>query len=126
MSKATTEQLGKTIKETADFGSQYSEACAKSGTIFMKGLEDIMGTVVSLAQKSAEKQAKFVKEAMSSKTINEFADVQNKYVQANFDDFMENAVKVSEISAKILTESSEPVNTQISKAVQKATNSIAA
>lgn len=119
-------QFDKFIKETTEFGTQYSDACTKSNAILMKGFEDIMGTMMSIAQTTAEKQSAFVKQAMGSKTINEFAELQNKAVQANFDDMMSNATKISEIGVKVLTESAEPVNAQVSKAVQKATESMAA
>ena len=66
------------------------------------------------------------KEAMSSKTINEFAEVQNKIAQSNFDDFMAGATKLTEISTKLITESAEPVNAQIGKAIKKASESMAA
>ncbi len=125
MSKTAT-QFDKIIKETTDFSTQYSEACSKSCSIMMKGFEDILGTVMTLSQSSAERQSKLIKEAMSSKTINEFAEVQNKIVQANFDDFMSGATKISEISVKLLTDSSEPVSTEINKVVQKATKAMAA
>lgn len=126
MSNKNTAQFDKLIKETSDFGAQYSEACTKSSAIFMKGLEDMMGTVMSMAQSSAEKQAKLTKEAMSVKTINEFAEIQNKIAKENFDDFVASATKISEISVKMLTDSAEPVNAQVSKAVQKASQSVAA
>ncbi|MBK9585785.1 MAG: TIGR01841 family phasin [Alphaproteobacteria bacterium] len=113
-------------KEAAEISRDYSEACVKSGTIFMKGMEDFVGVVMALAQSSAEKQAQFIKEAMSSKTINEFAEVQNKIAQANFDDFMAGATKLTEISTKLITESAEPVNAQIGKAIKKASQSLAA
>ncbi len=122
--KAT--QFDKFIKDTTDIGTQYSDACTKSNAILMKGFEDIMGTVMSLAQSSAEKQAAFMKEALSSKTINEFAEVQNKIAQANFDDIMSGATKISEISVKVLTDSAEPVNAHFTKTMQKATESVAA
>lgn len=129
MSKASTvnaKSFDKISNETLSFGKDCSEACAKSGQIFMKGFEDIMGAVVSLMQSSAEKNAKFVKEALSSKTMNEFAEVQSKMAQASFDDFMTGATKISELSVKVLSEGAEPVNSQITKAVQKATESLAA
>lgn len=130
MSKANTANTAnpfdKISNETMNFSKDCSEACAKSGQIFMKGFEDIIGAVVSLVQTSAEKNAKFVKEAMSSKTINEFAEVQTKMAQSSFDDFMSGATKISELSVKILSEGSEPVNAHITKAVQKATESMAA
>jgi phasin family protein len=125
MTKSTI-AFDKLTKDAADMSREYSDACVKSSTILMKGFENIMGALVSMAQTSAEKQARFLKEAMSSKTINEFAEVQNKIAQANFDDFMSSATKISEMGVKVLTESSEPVNSQMTKAIQKATESMAA
>lgn len=116
----------KLSSETMTFGKDCSDACTKSGKIFMKGFEEIVGTVVSLMQSSAEKNAKLMKEALSSKTLNEFAEVQNKMAQSGFDDFMSSATKLSEMSVKILSDATEPVNSHITKAVQKATESIAA
>lgn len=113
-------------KEAAEISREYSEACVKSGTILMKGMEDFVGVVMSIAQSSAEKQAQFIKEAMSSKTINEFAEVQNKIAQANFDDFMAGATKLTEIGTKLLTDTAEPVNAQIGKAIKRASESLAA
>ncbi len=125
MSKTQT-QLDKFLKETNDFGSQYTDACTKSSAIFMKGCEEMFGAIFSIAQSTAEKQSKFAKEAMGVKTINEFAEVQNKIVQANFDDMVSGATKISEISTKLLTESAEPVNAQMTKVMKKASESMAA
>lgn len=125
MSKSTT-QFDKILKDTQSFGTQYSDACAKSGEIFMKGMEDMVSTMMSLTKDSAEKQAGFVKQAMSSKTMNEFTEMQGKIAQENFDDFMSGANKMSDIGVKILTQSSEPVSKEVTKAVQKAQKSMAA
>ncbi len=127
MSKAQSQtQFDKFAKEANDLGAQYTDAYTKSSSILMKGCEEIFGAVISMAQKSAEKQAKFAKEAMSSKTINELAEVQSKIAQANFDDFVAGATKISELSTKIITDSSEPVNAQITKSIKKASESVAA
>ncbi len=125
MSKNAT-QFDKFFKETSDFGANYSEACTKSGAIFAKGLEDIVSTMVSLAQQSAEKQSAFFKEAMKCKNINDFAETQSKLAQSSFDDFMNGATKISEISVKMLSESVEPVSSQITQTVEKATQAMAA
>lgn len=125
MSK-TTQQFDSFVKEAQNFNAEYSEACKKSGTIFAKGVEDIMSTMMSLTQQSAEKQSQFFKDVMGCKTINEFADAQNKIAQTNFDDFMSGATRISEIGVKILTESAEPVSAQVTKAVEKATQAVAA
>ena len=113
-------------KDASDISREYSDAVMKSGTILMKGCENMVSVMMSIVQSSAEKQARLLKEAMSSKTINEFAEIQNKIAQTSFDDFMSGATKISEISVKVITESSEPVNAQVTRAIQKATESMAA
>lgn len=119
-------QMEKMTQDVTSFSRDGIEACIKSSTLWMKGCEDIMRTAMSLAQSSAEKQSKYVKEALSSKTLNEFAEVQNKIAQSNFDDFMAGATKISEQCVKVLSECSEPVNAQASKVVKKATQAMAA
>lgn len=119
-------QMDKMAHDAANFSRDGIEACIKSSSLWMKGCEDIMRTAMSLAQSSAEKQGKFVKEALASKTLNEWAEIQNKIAQTNFDDFMAGATKISELSVKILSECAEPVNNQASKAVRKVTETLAA
>ncbi len=126
MMKQGKTQFDQIAKDATDMSRENMEAWVKSSTIFAKGCEDIVRTAMSLAQASAEKQTKYVQQALSSKTINEWSETQNKIAQANFDDFMSNATKISEMSVKVLNESIEPINEQATKTVQKATESMAA
>ena len=73
---------------TGEIGREGMEAIMKCGNIWMKGCEDIIQTATSIAQEAAEKQSQYMKEAMSAKTLNEWAETQNKIAQASFDDFM--------------------------------------
>ena len=113
-------QFDKMAQEAANQSREGFEAFVKSGEIFAKGFEDIVKTAASLTQTAAEKQAEFAKELMGSKTLNELAETQNKIVQANFDQFMSNATKLSEMSVKVMNEASEPLNAQATKAMKKA------
>jgi phasin family protein len=119
-------QATKMAQDASDAGRDSFEAFIKSSSIFAKGFEDIMRTSVSLAQSAAEKQARFAKAAMSSKTINEWTEIQTKIAQENFDDFMAGATKISELSVKLMNEASEPLNDQMSKGIKKASDSMAA
>lgn len=118
--KQSTQQFENFTKEAADLNRESVDAFVKSGQIFAKGFEDLIKQSVAVAQASAEKQAQFVQQAMGVKTINEFSDVQNKIAQANFDDFMSGATKLTELSTKILSEAVEPINNQVVKSMQKA------
>jgi len=116
MSK-TTKQFDAYSKEAAEIGRETFDAAIKSSTIMAKGFEEIVRASMALAQSAAEKQANFAKEAMTSKTINEWAEIQNKIAQSSFDDFMAGATKISEMAVKTLSDASEPVNEQMTKAV---------
>lgn len=119
-------QYEKFSQEAGEIGRESMDAYIKAGTLFMKGLEDIARTAAAMAQSSAEKQAEFIKEAMSSKTLNEWTEIQNKAAQANFDDFMSGATQLSELSVKVITECTEPLNAQMSKSIKRASESMAA
>lgn len=111
----------KMTQEATEMGRENVEAFIQSGTVFAQGFENIMRTAMGFAQKTAEKQSKFVKEAMTTKTLNDFTEMQNKIAQASFDDFMTNSTKLTELSVKTLNESIEPINAQVTKGMQKAT-----
>lgn len=112
-------QFDQIAQEATAAGRENLEALQKSCGILAKGYESIMRASMELSQSAAEKQASYAKEAMSCKTLNEFAEMQNKVAQANFDDFMSSMTKISEMSAKVITESVEPINEQMTKAAEK-------
>lgn len=120
------DQMERLTQDASEFGREGFDAFMKSGTLFAKGFEDIIRTSIELAQGAAEKQSKYIKDAMSCKTLNEFAETQNKIAQANFDDFMASATKISEMSARLLTQASEPLNAQATKSMKKASEKMAA
>lgn len=119
MNKSKT-QMDQFANDAANSSRELSEAALKSASIFAKGMEEIMRTCMGLAQNAAEKHADFLKQAMGTKSLNELTEIQNKTAQKNYDEFVANATRLSELSVRTLTESAEPLNNQINKAVQKA------
>lgn len=115
-----TNQFEKIAQDATDFSREGFEAFQKSIQILAKGSEEMWKTAMSIAQDSAEKQQKYMKDAMGTKTLNEWADMQNKIAQTQFDDFMAGATKISELGVRTLTECSEPMNQQMTKAMNKA------
>ncbi|HOO50216.1 MAG TPA: phasin family protein, partial [Alphaproteobacteria bacterium] len=60
-----------------------------------------------------------MKNLMACRTLNEAADAQNKLVQANVDEAMSAATKISEMAIKVCTEACEPLNEQMTKSMSK-------
>lgn len=119
-------QLDQMTQDAAVMGQAQVDAIVKSSTIFTKGMEDIIKTVMEIAQDAGEKSQAAAKSVMSCKTINEFADVQTKLAQASFDEFMTNATKISEKGVKLCTDAMEPINDTMGKAIKKASDAMAA
>ncbi|MFN3700925.1 MAG: phasin family protein [Alphaproteobacteria bacterium] len=119
-------QFDKLAQDASVASRENIEAVIKSSTIFAKGLEEVMRLSMSMAQDAAERQSRFMKDVLSVKTLNEFTEVQNRIAQANFEDFMSGATKITEISTKILNDSIEPINNQFTKSIKKATDKMAA
>jgi phasin family protein len=119
-------QMDKMAQDASAFGREGFEAFMQSSTIFTRGFEEIARTAIALMQGAAERQAKFLNQALSSKTLNEFAEAQNKIAQANLEDMMNAATRLSEMSVKVLSESAEPINEQVGKTMRKATQQAAA
>lgn len=98
---------------------QQIESYVQVGTSLMKGSEVIMKTYMEMAQDSAERNAAAMKSLMACRTLNEAAEQQNKIVQANLDEAMSAATKISEMAIKVCTEACEPLNEQMTKAMKK-------
>jgi phasin family protein len=119
-------QFDKLAQDAAEMNRENIEAVVKCSSIFAKGFEDIMRLSMSMAQDAAERQSKFMKDVLSSKTLNEFTEVQNRVAQVNFDEFVNGATKITEMSMKVMTDSLEPLNQQMNKGIKKASQKMAA
>jgi phasin family protein len=118
--------MEKLSSEAANIGKESMDAWMKSGSVFMKGYEDMLKTCMGIAQKSVEKNGEAFKTLLACKTVNEYAEVQNRLAQQGFDDFMTGATKISELGIKLASEGFAPINDQVSKAVKKASDAVAA
>lgn len=120
------QQFEKLSSEAANAGKDNMDAWMKSGSIFMKGYEDIMKTWMGMAQKNAEKSGEAVKTLLACKTVNEYAEVQNRLAQEGFDDLMAGATKLSELSVKLVSDGFAPINDQMGRTIKKASDAVAA
>lgn len=112
--------MDKMTQDMSAMGREGMEAFIQSGTIFAKGCENMVRASMEMAQNCSERQSRLIREAMTSKSLNEWTEVQNKLAQATFDDFMTGTTRLSEMGVKMLSEAAEPINNQFTKAMNKA------
>ncbi len=123
---AKTYDFDKITKDATAGSKELFEAMQKSMNIWTKGVEKMNQEAVALAQDIANKNQEAFKTIIACKDVNELTELQNKLAQKHFDTIVSSATKLSEISVKIATDSFEPINDQVNKAVKKATESVAA
>jgi phasin family protein len=123
---AKTYDFDKITKDATAGSQELFGAMQKSMNIWAKGVEKMNQEAVALAQDIANKNQEAFKTIIACKDVNELTELQNKLTQKHFDTIVSSATKLSEISVKIATDSFEPINDQINKAVKKTTESVAA
>jgi len=116
----------KQVEDMMSMGKESADAWMQCGTIFAKGMEEMMKACMGRAQSAGEKNADVVKSLMACKTINEFAETQNRIAQGTFEEAMSAGAQISEMSVKMMMEAFEPINKQMSTAMKKANDKIAA
>jgi hypothetical protein len=113
-------------ENAATYSREGMEIATKSWEAWAKGTEEIMKTTMDMLQEATKKRADFMQETMRCKTMTEWANTTNKAAQTSYDDFVSGTTKLTEVTVKTLTDASEPISEQISKAIQKASSSMAA
>jgi phasin family protein len=116
----------KLASDSAAFGKEQMDAYTKAAKALAKGGEELFRTYVALSQETAEKNAAALKALMGCKTLNELTEAQSKLAQESLEGAISNVTKLSELSVRIATESFEPINAQVTKAMKKVSESMAA
>lgn len=110
---------------TATAQEQF-EAFSQAANLYAKGFEQWMKTCMELTQETTDELAENAKALLACKTINEYADAQNKFAQSSFEKIMGNATKLSELGIRIANDSLQPLNEQAGKVIKKASDAAAA
>lgn len=116
----------KQVEDMMSMGKQSADAWMECGNIFAKGMEEMMKACMGRAQNVGEKNADVMKSLMACKTINEFAEAQNRIAQTSFEEAMSATAQMSEMTVKMMMDAFEPINKQVSETMKKAGDQVAA
>jgi phasin family protein len=123
--KASTAAL-KGYDEMAVMQKDTMDAYVKAGNVMAKGMEDLGKAMVAFAQSQAEANVKAAKALMGAKTINDFVEIQSDLARSQFDSFVAESNKVSEMALKVANEANEPIQAQFNVVIEKMTKPVAA
>jgi phasin family protein len=97
------------------------EAVVKASSIYARGLEDLSKTVMAMTQSQLEASVAAAKAVLGCTSLRQMVDLQTDLARSNFDKFVADGSKLSEISLKVANEALEPIQARVNVAVEKFT-----
>jgi phasin family protein len=119
-------QFDNLTKDQGAWVKDTMEAMMKSGKVTAERMQEMMNFCTQMAQESSEKQAQMMKSMMQCKTMSDWTEFQSKCAQNSFEDMMQAMTKFTEMTIKVTSEAMEPINDQMTKAMKKASDTMAA
>lgn len=111
----------KGYEEIATLNKAHIEAVVQASTIATKGMESLSREMMNFAQQQLESNVATTKKLFGATTVREVFDLQSELARETFDKLMAESAKMTEMSVKVANEALQPIQTQTSAAVEKAT-----
>jgi hypothetical protein len=108
-------------EELADFGRETFAALVQSQTAVARGLEALSAELAGLALSGIDAAARTATDMLAVKTLSDAIEVNAGFTRSSFDALVGGSVKLSELGAKLASEASRPILTQLGKSWIKAT-----
>ncbi len=95
------------------FGKENVDAFVKSGTLAVKGLEELSKAYTALANQSIEQTSVAVKALTAAKNPGEFQAIYANLAKSNLESFVAEGRKLQELTNNVLTSSMAPLNARV-------------
>ncbi|MCH6589193.1 MAG: phasin family protein [Proteobacteria bacterium] len=112
--------------DLAGFGKDNVQAVMTSGAILAKGVQDLNDVWLGLARASVEDAVGAAKALFGCKTLPEVVELQTGLAQAQYEKFVAESRRLSDMSAKLAENASAPITARVTVAVEKFTKPLAA
>lgn len=108
------------------FLNKATAAAEKSRNRLAAGAEECSKTIASITQSNVQRANEALRSLMACKSLNEYADVQNRLFKQNFEAMSSETAKLVEQVTKTVASASEPLNDLAASAMTEAKKSMAA
>ncbi|PKU26032.1 phasin family protein [Telmatospirillum siberiense] len=95
------------------FSKENVEALVKSGSLAVKGLEELTKAYTTLANQSIEQTSSAVKALTSAKNPGEFQSIYGDLAKSNFEALFSESRKIQELANSVVTSSFAPLNARV-------------
>lgn len=123
--KAGTEAF-KGYEDAVAYGKANVDAVMKSNAIFVKGVQDFNKVLFGLAQESIEGSVAASKKFLGCKTVQDVVEIQTALATTNYAKALKDSGEISDLSAKLAEEASQPITKCVNDTIEKFTKPIVA
>jgi phasin family protein len=116
--KQPMEKIVKTAEEFVAFGQGNMEAFAKSGQIWVAGVQDLSGQVAASAQARMEEAMSVFKAIAGMKSLKDMFELQSTFAKAAMEKTMAESGKLSDASMKLAEQAMAPIAERVTMAVE--------
>ena len=109
----------KLMEEMTTFAKGIVEALLASGKAAQQGMEELSKAAADYSKKSAEDMTAMVKTLSTAKSPKDFFEVQNATLKSNYDSFVAEASKMTELGMKVMSSVFEPVSNRMAVTMDK-------
>lgn len=114
------------FNDLALMGKENLAALMTANTVVAKGIEEIGKEVAVYAQASLESAASAAQALFGARTLKDVIAVNNDFAKANFESFVANSTKISEIGVKAANEALLPIGARVGAAIERMKKPVAA
>ncbi|MGE0734221.1 MAG: phasin family protein [Alphaproteobacteria bacterium] len=112
--------------EAAGYSKDAIDAVFAAGAIASKGIETLGAEVTAVGEKSLDASFATAKALFGCKTFKDVTDLQAEFVRSQLDAMFANTTKLSEMAMKVASETFEPIQTRVTKTMEKFTKPMSA
>lgn len=112
------EKAVKSYDDLASMSRENVEAFMKSANALTKGFEAISTEAISFSKQSVEDSVAAAKAAMSSRSVQEFIEINTDYTKSSFDSVVSQMTKMGDMVADTSKEAVEPINGRMTAVVE--------
>lgn len=116
------EAASRSLNEAVAISQDNMEACVECGNITAELSKAVSEEVFEFTNQLFSKNVDLSKQLFACRTINDMFDLQSKFFKTNIDKIFNETAKISEMSFKMASKASEPINGRVaavSKRVKK-------
>ncbi len=116
----------RSINEVVSISQDNLEACVESGNIAADMSKAVSEEIFEFTNDLFSKNIELSKKAFACRTINDVFELQSKAMKANIDNIFNETAKISEMTFKMASKASEPINERVAETSKRLSKTFAA